>query len=93
MSLFEDKVWIYKRHLCRVVWDCDVDNAKAFHTIVTPEDKEIYADLDPYNGSKELVELWIDAGLPEKIKTSTGLNRGPLNSKQLRTIIKIKGKG
>ena len=90
--MFEDKVWVYKRHLCRIAWDCDSDgcNAKAFHTIVTPDDEELWADLNPYDGDKELVELWIDADYPERTKAKTNLEyySGPFSKEQLRGILK-----
>lgn len=61
--------WEYKGHHCVIEKDVELDNIKYFQFVTKPGDIDanaIFAPLSPYDRSRELVELWIDAGYPTK---------------------------
>ena len=59
------KGWSYKHNLCAIEYDEQEDCVKVIHSVLNKKFHKI-ADLDPYDDSKEIVELWIDAGCPER---------------------------
>lgn len=74
--------WEYKGHTCRITLDYEDDNIKAWHEVTKPgEDKATFADITPYDQRPLVVELWIDAGYPERIGC------GPLHEEDLRKMI------
>ncbi len=93
-TIMIDKQWEYKGHQCIIEWEAewDYDCAKAWHTVITPEGKELIADISPYDDRKEILQMWIDAGYPKRIeiKTSYGFNSGPLSEAQLKEILKAR---
>jgi hypothetical protein len=58
--------WNYNGHQCRIEPDDDGDCIKAWHFVITPDGKELLADITPYDWSREVVERWIDAGYPAR---------------------------
>ena len=72
--------WTYKGHTCTIEPEYYEDNIKLWHTVVTPDGKELFADISPYEGDPKVVEMWIDAGYPKRISC------GPLNREDLEEI-------
>ena len=74
--------WVYKRHKCHIKTDDDGDCIKAFHYVLPPGgEKELWADINPYDTSPETVNLWIDAGYPER------QGCGPLHREDLEQML------
>lgn len=74
----------YKGHQCIIEIDYEEDNIKAFHFVVKPDGTRLWADISPYDSTKETVKLWIDAGYPERI------GYGPLHREDLKQMIEEK---
>jgi len=77
MLTFTDAQWTYKGHKCEIFHDWEDDNCKAFHFVIKPDGEKLFADITPYDGTKETVEAWIDAGYPER------KGMGPLHKEDL----------
>lgn len=72
--------------------DYEPDNVKIFHTVTTPEGKQIPMDWSPYSTpSKNDFELYVDLGCPDRMHPSLDYSNrrvfAPLNTQDL---IKIK---
>ena len=66
-NAYTEDEWDYKGHHIRIDMDIsDPDVTKAFHFVTTPEGKEIFAPISPYDTTRETVEAWIDRGLPRR---------------------------
>ena len=72
--------WIYKGHKCRIEFDYEDDNIKARHYVIKPDGEECCADISSYDTRWQVVELWIDAGYPERVSCR------PLNAKDMLKI-------
>lgn len=72
--------WTYKGHKCCIDPEYEEDNIKLWHMVTTPEGETLFADISPYCGDPRLVEMWIDAGYPERISHS------PLDEEDLKKI-------
>lgn len=58
--------------------DREDDNIKIFHSVITPEGKEVSMDWSPYYmPTDEEFQMWVDLGCPRRI-TSGPLNRDDL---------------
>ena len=82
--MFADR-WYYKEHLCEVDEDVEDDNIKLFHFVTTPSGERHFADISPYESGRRVVELWIDAGYPNRSQGK--YPRGPLHTDDLEMII------
>jgi hypothetical protein len=56
--------WDFKGHKCKIELDYEPDNVKAFHSVITPDGRELFADISPYDTKRDTVNLWIEAGFP-----------------------------
>ena len=54
-------------HRCEVDEELEPDNRKLFHTVHHPELGRMLADISPYSSGREVVELWIEAGYPNRL--------------------------
>jgi len=80
-----DKEFTYKNHHCVIEFDVEPEECiKAFHWVTKTTGEKVLADISPYDWKESTVELWIDAGYPERIGV------GPLDVKALQTILEIK---
>lgn len=83
--------WTYKGHTCKIEIDVERDergvpeNSKAYHTVITPEGKELYPDISPYDTDQSTVNMWIDAGYPPH---QNGRNH---DKKSLQALLAQKG--
>ena len=69
--------------------DYEPDNIKIFHTVVTPEGKEVSMDWSSYSTpSQSDFELWVEIGLPDRMHPALGERRVlcPLDTKDLVKI-------
>lgn len=76
--------WEYKGHKCEIDLDYEEDNIKAFHFVTLPGGERKFADITPYDQSRKVVELWIEAGYPDRIGC------GPLHEEDLCQMIEDK---
>lgn len=58
--------WKHRDHLCDIEMDIEEDNAKAFHHVQTPDGRDLLAPISPYDNTRHTVNLWIEAGCPER---------------------------
>ena len=71
-AMLSDQQWTYKGHTCKIEMDHERDDrgvvevSKAYHSVITPEGKELFADISPYDTSKQTLNMWIDAGYPPR---------------------------
>lgn len=76
--------WNYKNHECFIHEDMEEDCIKYYGSVTNLETGwRYYPDILPYVVDKESIELWIDAGYPERLK---GKNTSPLTKDYLRTL-------
>ena len=79
--------WTYKGHACEIWEDREEDNCKLFHDVLTPDGRNLCADISPYGTNDEtLVEMWIDLGYPDR-KTINSI--GPLNREVMERFAKF----
>lgn len=64
-TAFGSDSWIYKGHECYTEVDVEPDNRKIFHYVKTPDGRSLQPNLDSYDSSRDIVNLWIDLGYPE----------------------------
>ena len=76
-----DQEWTYKNHTCVIELEYEDDCIKAWHYVTMPNGTKRTADLTPYDRSRRIVELWIDAGYPPR----QGV--GPLHQEDLEKMI------
>ena len=76
----------YKDHQCRIEYDREEDNIKAWYIVKKPDGQEVYADISPYNDDEELMKMWIDAEYPAR------LGNAPLDRSDLECLLKQWGK-
>lgn len=60
------QAWTYCGHICRIEIERTEDNRRAEHFVMTPDGRTLFADLNPYDDSQAIVEMWIDAGYPQR---------------------------
>jgi hypothetical protein len=69
--------------------DYEPDCIKIFHTVITPEGKQVSMDWSSYSTpSQNDFELWVDIGLPDRMHPALGDRRvfSPLNRDDLFKI-------
>ena len=72
--------WYYKGHRCLIEPDYEEDCVKAWHIVITPDGRRLWADISPYEWGRRIVNLWIDKGYPNR----TGI--GPLHLEDLEAM-------
>ena len=60
MSWWSDEKWTYKNYVCRIEYDVEEDNVKAFHYVDLPNGGYAFLDISPYNTKKETMEKMVD---------------------------------
>ena len=58
------KQFEYNCNKVTIEFEIDGDTCKAFVVVELPSGVKIYPPLNPYDHSKRIVKLWIDAGMP-----------------------------
>ena len=82
--------WSYKGYICWIELDKSGGNIKAYHYVKTPSGQTIEADINPYDRSRSILQLWVDAGLPDAHEHGI---MGGWNSEQLQKMINSKTGG
>lgn len=85
--IYERGSWNYKGYLCNIDVENEEDVRKAYYEVRTPQGQEVSADLNPYDGSRKIVEMWIDAGMPPR---EGGI---PWDKENLQRMIQSKNQG
>lgn len=86
-AAMRESQWDYKGHQCRIELDYErnpdgsVDVVKAYHYVRMPNGQEQFADISPYDTNPKTVNMWIDAGYPDR------QGSGPLSREQLQQMI------
>jgi len=63
--MYGHDAWDYKGYTCSIdAWVEPEENIKMWHWVDDPDGNYLRPHITPYDGSKEVVELWIDAGCP-----------------------------
>lgn len=59
--------WVYEDHECLIELEQEPDVEKAYHYVIPPDGKRIFADITPYDKSRYTLQLWIKCRYPDRI--------------------------
>ena len=80
--------WIYKGYTCSVDMDIEPEEVrKAWHNVTSPEGQFLRPSITPYDDSRIVVEMWIDAGCPVFRCQIDGVDCGNWDRRSLQLLI------
>ena len=63
--------WEYEGHQMIITIDEEPGEVKkAWHEVISPDGEKMVASITPYNTERETLELWVDAGYPQREKNN-----------------------
>ncbi len=82
--MYTDKLPTFKGHQIDIYECGDDDCSKAMHEVMLPDGTRVTADITPSDWRVRTVELWIEAGYPDR-KTIDSI--GPLRRDDLERLL------
>jgi len=70
--------WEYKGFKCRIEEDRQEDKIDYYATVIDPHGREYHPHICNYDTTQKTVELWIDAGCPDRHPTHGNWDRKDL---------------